>query len=175
MLEIRLSPEDGTAVFHFTGTSEETLNCLNAPKAITHSAVIYSLRCLINIDIPLNQGCLALIEVIIPEGTVLNPSRHAAACAGNSVTSQRITDVILGAFGASAASQGCVNVFGFGMGGKDASGVDVPGFGYIETIAGGHGAGPTWAGTSGVLTSMSNTRCADPEVYELRYPVTLQQ
>ena len=175
-LEVRLNPENGTAVFDFTGTSEETLNCLNAPKAITHSAVIYCLRCLINVDIPLNQGCLAPIEVIIPEGTVLNPSRHAAVCAGNSITSQRITDVILGAFHASAASQGCVNVFGFGMGGKDAAtGADVPGFGYIETIAGGHGAGPTWEGTSGVHTNMSNTRCADPEVYELRYPVILRR
>ena len=174
-LEIRLNGEDGTADFDWTGTSEETLNCLNAPKAITHSAIIYCLRVLINIDIPLNQGCLAPINVIIPEGTVLNPSRYAAVCAGNSITSQRITDVILGAFGASSASQGCVNVFGFGMGGKDETGQEVPGFGYIETIAGGHGAGPHWAGTSGVHTNMSNTRCADPEVYELRYPVILRQ
>lgn len=96
-------------------------------------------------------------------------------CAGNSITSHRITDVIPGAFEASAASQGCVNVFGFGIGGKDASGKDVPGFGYIETIAGGHGAGPDWSGTPGVHTDMSNTRCADPEVYELRYPVILRQ
>ena len=175
-LEIRLNPEDGTAAFDFTGTSDETLNCLNAPKAITHSCVIYCLRCLIDVDIPLNQGCLAPIDVIIPEGTILNPSSYAAVCAGNSITSQRITDVILGAFGAMAASQGCVNVFGFGMGGKDEStGADIPGFGYIETIAGGHGAGPGWDGTSGVHTHMSNTRCADPEVYELRYPVILRR
>ncbi|QKX60219.1 uncharacterized protein TRUGW13939_07362 [Talaromyces rugulosus] len=174
-LEIRLNGEDGTAVFDFTGTSEETLNCLNTPKAITYSAVIYCLRCLINMDIPLNQGCLAPIEIIIPEGTILNPSPYAAVCAGNSVTSQRIADLILGAFGAIAASQGCVNVFGFGKGGKDSSGKEIPGFGYIETIAGGHGAGPTWAGTSGVHVHMSNTRCADPEVYELRYPVILRR
>lgn len=174
-LEVRINAEGGTAEFDFSGTSEETLNCLNSPKAITHSAVIYSLRCLINMDIPLNQGCLAPINVIVPEGTILNPSPYAAVCAGNSITSHRITDVILGAFEASAASQGCVNVFGFGIGGKDASGKDVPGFGYIETIAGGHGAGPDWSGTSGVHTNMSNTRCADPEVYELRYPVILRQ
>lgn len=174
-LEVRINPEAGTADFDFTGTSNEALNCLNAPKAITYSAVIYSLRCLINMDIPLNQGCLAPINVIIPEGTILNPSPYAAVCAGNCITSQRITDVILGAFEASAASQGCVNVFGFGMGGKDGSGQEIPGFGYIETIAGGHGAGPNWAGASGVHTNMSNTRCADPEVYELRYPVILRQ
>jgi 5-oxoprolinase (ATP-hydrolysing) len=174
-LEVRLNGEEGTAEFDFTGTSEETLNCLNAPKAITYSAVIYALRCLIDMDIPLNQGCLAPISIIIPEGTVLNPSPYAAVCAGNSITSQRINDVILGAFGAIAASQGCVNVFGFGKGGKTSSGDEIPGFGYIETIAGGHGAGPTWAGTSGVHTHMSNTRCADPEVYELRYPIILRQ
>ncbi|VUC23980.1 unnamed protein product [Clonostachys rosea] len=174
-LEIRIHEESGTADFDFTGTSEETLNCLNAPKSITYSCIIYSLRCLIDVDIPLNQGCLVPINVIIPEGTVLNPSQYAAVCAGNSITSQRITDVILGAFGAIAASQGCVNVFGFGMGGKNAAGVDVPGFGYIETIAGGHGAGPGWNGTSGVHTNSSNTRCADPEVFELRLPVILRQ
>ncbi|KAJ5100380.1 hypothetical protein N7456_006432 [Penicillium angulare] len=174
-LEVRINEKEGTADFDFTGTSEETLNCLNSPKAITYSAIIYSLRCLINMDIPLNQGCLAPVNVIIPEGTVLNPSHYAAVCAGNSITSQRITDVILGAFGAIAASQGCVNVFGFGMGGKDETGKEVPGFGYIETIAGGHGAGPGWNGTSGVHINMSNTRCADPEVYELRYPVILRQ
>ncbi|KAH7029536.1 Hydantoinase B/oxoprolinase-domain-containing protein [Microdochium trichocladiopsis] len=174
-LEIRIDAETGLADFDFTGTSQEAFNCLNTPKAITHSAVIYSLRCLINVDIPLNQGCLAPINVIIPEGTILNPSRYAAVCAGNSITSQRVTDVILGAFKAMAASQGCVNVFAFGMGGKDASGKDVPGFGYIETIAGGHGAGPSWHGTSGVHVNMTNTRCADPEVYESRYPVILRQ
>lgn len=174
-LNISIDTETGDAVFDFTGTSEETLNCLNTPKAITHSCIIYSLRCLINIDIPLNQGCMAPIRVILPEGCVLNPSPYAAVCAGNSITSQRVTDVVLGAFDASAASQGCVNVFGFGMGGKDASGQEKPGFGYIETIAGGHGAGDGWHGTSGVHTNMSNTRCADPEVYELRYPVILRQ
>ena len=107
-LDIRRYPEDGTAAFNFTGTSEETLNCLNALKAITHSCVIYCLRCLIDVDIPFNQACLAPIEVIISEGTILNTSRYAAVCAGNIITSQRITYVILGAFGAMAASQGCV-------------------------------------------------------------------
>ncbi|KAF3066446.1 hypothetical protein GL218_09024 [Daldinia childiae] len=175
VLQIQIDGETGNAVFDFTGTSEETLNCLNAPKAITYSAVIYSLRCLINQDIPLNQGCIAPIDIILPEGTILNPSPWAAVCAGNSITSQRVTDVILGAFHAMAASQGCVNVFGFGIGGTDDSGNEVPGFGYIETIAGGSGAGPTWHGASGVHTNMSNTRCADPEVYELRYPVILRR
>lgn len=174
-LEIRIDPETGNSAFDFTGTGRETFNCMNAPKAIAHSAVIYCLRALINVDIPLNQGCLEPIDVIIPEGTVLNPSGYAAVCAGNPTTSQRITDVILGAFGACAASQGDTNIISFGTGGKDADGKEIPGFGVGETICGGSGAGPGWHGTSGVHVHMTNTRITDPEVYELRYPIILRQ
>lgn len=149
-LEIRIDTETGSADFDFTGTGLETFNCLNAPKAIAHSAIIYSLRCLINVDIPLNQGCLAPCNVIIPSATLLNPSGYAACCAGNPITSMRITDVVLGAFEACAASQGCVNIVSFGMGGQDAHGNVIPGFGVGETICGGSGAGPYWHGTSAV-------------------------
>lgn len=79
-LEVRIDPRTGAADFDFSGTGRETFNCLNAPKAIAHSAIIYCLRCLINVDIPLNQGCLAPCNVIIPEGTLLNPSGAAAVC-----------------------------------------------------------------------------------------------
>jgi 5-oxoprolinase (ATP-hydrolysing) len=174
-LKIRINEETGSAEFDFTGTGHETFNCLNAPKAIAHSAIIYVLRALINMDIPLNEGCLAPVNVIIPEGTLINPSGHAAVCAGNPITSQRITDVVLGAFRACAASQGCCNIISFGMGGLDENGVDIPGFGVGETICGGSGAGPDWHGTSGVHVHMTNTRITDPEVYELRYPVILRQ
>ena len=174
-LEIRIDPETGDSAFDFTGTGRETFNCLNAPKAIAHSAIIYCLRALVDVDIPLNQGCLEPINVIIPEGTLLNPSGHAAVCAGNPTTSQRITDVILGAFAACAASQGDCNIISFGMGGKDIHGNEIPGFGVGETICGGSGAGPTWHGTSGVHVHMTNTRITDPEVYELRYPIILRQ
>ncbi|KAJ5088919.1 Hydantoinaseoxoprolinase N-terminal [Penicillium angulare] len=175
-LEIRIDEETGAADFDFTGTGRETFNCLNAPRAIAHSAIIYSLRALIDVEIPLNQGCLAPVNVIIPPGTLLNPSGHAAVCAGNPITSQRITDVVLGAFGACAASQGCCNIISFGMGGIDPkTGIDVPGFGVGETICGGSGAGSTWHGTSGVHVHMTNTRITDAEVYELRYPVILRQ
>ena len=174
-LEIRINNQTGSAEFDFTGTGRETFNCLNAPKAIAHSAIIYCLRCLINVDIPLNQGCLVPIDVIIPPGTLINPSGAAAVCAGNPITSQRITDVILGAFGACAASQGCCNIISFGMGGLDRNGKEIPGFGVGETICGGSGAGPTWHGTSGVHCHMTNTRITDPEVYELRYPIILRQ
>lgn len=174
-LEIRIDGATGNAEFDFTGTGRETFNCLNAPKAIAHSAIIYCLRALINVDIPLNQGCLEPINVIIPEGTLLNPSGHAAVCAGNPTTSQRITDTILGAFGACAASQGDCNIISFGMGGKDAQGNDVKGFGVGETICGGSGAGPYWNGTSGTHVHMTNTRITDVEVYEIRYPIILRQ
>ncbi|KAJ4259004.1 hypothetical protein NW762_008092 [Fusarium torreyae] len=176
-LQIRIDCETGDAEFDFTGTSEETYNCMNTPPAVTYSCIIYSLRCLIDVDIPLNQGCLAPVKVTIPEGSFLNPSPYAAVCAGNSVTSQRVVDVIFGAFDSIAASQGCVNVFGFGIGGgrNPVTGEEIAGFGYIETIGGGHGAGPGWHGASGLHTNTSNTRCADPEVYELRYPVILRR
>lgn len=174
-LKITIDPGSGDSTFDFTGTGRETFNCLNAPKAIAHSAIIYCLRALINQDIPLNQGCLAPIKVIIPDRTLLNPSEYAAVCAGNPITSQRITDVVLGAFGACAASQGCCNIISFGAGGLDVSGNEVPGFGVGETICGGSGAGPSWHGTSGVHVHMTNTRITDPEVYELRYPIILRQ
>lgn len=174
-LEVRIDKQTGSADFDFTGTGRETFNCLNAPKAIAHSAIIYCLRCLINVDIPLNQGCLAPCNVIIPSGTLLNPSGNAAVCAGNPITSQRITDVILGAFQACAASQGCCNILSFGTGGRDESGNEIPGFGVGETICGGSGAGPSWHGTSAVHCHMTNTRITDPEVYELRYPIILRQ
>lgn len=174
-LSITIDPLSGDSTFDFTGTGRETFNCLNAPKAIAHSAIIYSLRALINTDIPLNQGCLAPVSVIIPERTLLNPSGNAAVCAGNPITSQRITDVVLGAFGACAASQGCCNILSFGIGGQDSNGTQLPGYGVGETICGGSGAGPTWHGTSGVHVHMTNTRITDPEVYELRYPVILRE
>jgi 5-oxoprolinase (ATP-hydrolysing) len=88
---------------------------LNAPPAVTASAVIYCLRCLVpDIDIPLNQGCLAPVELKIPNGCLLNPSDSAAVVGGNVLTSQRVTDVVLKAFNACAASQGCMNNLTFG-------------------------------------------------------------
>jgi len=166
-LRLKLSVDgvQGTAKFDFTGTDPEMYGNSNAPRAITSSAIIYCLRCLVNAEIPLNQGCLNPIEIIVPENTFLNPSAKAAVVGGNVLTSQRITDVVLKAFEACAASQGCMNNLTFGDGQ----------FGYYETIAGGAGAGPTWHGKSGVHTHMTNTRITDPEVLEQRYPVLLRQ
>jgi len=94
---------------------------------------------------------------------------------GNVLTSQRVTDVVLKAFRACAASQGDCNNLTFGFGGNQSGSEEIKGFGYYETIAGGSGAGPTWDGTSGVHTHMTNTRITDAEVFERRYPVILRE
>lgn len=165
-LRIEIDRSSGSAVFDFTGTGYEMLGNLNAPPAVTASAVIYCLRCLLpETDIPLNQGCLAPITIKIPNNCLLNPSANAAVVGGNVLTSQRVTDVILRAFSACAASQGCMNNLTFG---DDT-------MGYYETIAGGAGAGPTWHGCSGVHTHMTNTRITDVEILERRYPVIVRQ
>ena len=152
-LALTIDRKSGTAVFDFSGTGKELWGNLNAPKAVTYSAILYTLRCLVKQDIPLNQGCLNPISIIIEEGSLLAPSETAAVVGGNVLTSQRITDVVLKAFGAAAGSQGCMNNLTFGN----------DNFGYYETIGGGAGAGPTWHGQSGVHTHMTNTRITDPE------------
>ena len=164
-LAVEINQEDWTAHFDFTGTGFEVLSNLNAPTSVCKSAVIYSLRCLVDAEIPLNQGCLDPIRITIPSGSILDPSDSAAVVGGNVLTSQRITDVIFKAFQACAASQGCMNNLTFGDGS----------FGYYETICGGAGAGPTWAGASGVHTHMTNTRITDVEVMERRYPVVVRE
>lgn len=150
--------EDGGAVFDFTGTSTEMYSNMNAPPAVTYSTIIYMMRLLIGADIPLNQGCLAAAQVIIPEGTFLNPSVGPAVCCGNTHTSQRVADLLLQAFEAAAGSQGDMNCFAFfDQGGYDPDGTPRLGYGYKygETICGGEGAGPIWHGASGVQIHMT--------------------
>uniref|UniRef100_A0A3Q1FS04 5-oxoprolinase, ATP-hydrolysing n=1 Tax=Acanthochromis polyacanthus TaxID=80966 RepID=A0A3Q1FS04_9TELE len=164
-LRVQINKEEGSAVFDFTGTGTEVWGNCNAPRAITLSALIYCLRCMVGQDIPLNQGCLAPIKVIIPPGSILQPSQNAAVVGGNVLTSQRVVDVIFRAFEVCAASQGCMNNISFGS----------ERVGYYETVAGGAGAGPGWNGRSGVHSHMTNTRITDPEILEKRYPVILEQ
>jgi 5-oxoprolinase (ATP-hydrolysing) len=174
-LQITIAPE-GSATFDFTGTGSQVYGNTNAPIAITHSAIIYCLRSLIVSDIPLNQGCLNSVSVVIPEKSLLSPTKGVGVVGGNVLTSQRITDVILLAFRACAASQGCCNNLTFGTGGiNPLTNEHVEGFGYYETIGGGTGAGPTWDGQSGVHSHMTNTRITDPEIFEKRYPCILRQ
>ncbi|OCF36240.1 cytoplasmic protein [Kwoniella heveanensis BCC8398] len=176
MLKIVIDENAGSAVFDFEGTGPELRGNLNAPICVVHAAVIYCLRSMIGEDIPLNAGCLVPINIKIPEGSLLSPSPESAVCGGNVMTSQRITDVVLLAFKACAASQGCCNNLTFGAGGKDNETGEVSeGWGYYETIAGGSGAGKGWHGTSGVHCHMTNTRITDPEILERRYPVILHE
>ncbi|KAM3860480.1 5-oxoprolinase-like [Diretmus argenteus] len=163
-LRVQINEEEGSAVFDFTGTGTEVWGNCNAPRAITLSALIYCLRCMVGQDIPLNQGCLTPIKVVIPSGSILQPSQNAAVVGGNVLTSQRVVDVIFRAFEVCAASQGCMNNISFG---SEKSG-------YYETVAGGAGAGPGWNGRSGVHSHMTNTRITDPEILEKRYPVILE-
>jgi 5-oxoprolinase (ATP-hydrolysing) len=164
-LALTIDRRDGSATLDFEGTGTEIWGNCNAPKAVTKSAILYCLRCLIKKDLPLNYGCLIPITIIVPKGSLLDPSPEAAVVGGNVLTSQRITDVVLKAFGVAAASQGCMNNFTFG---NDR-------FGYYETVGGGAGAGDGWHGQTGVHTHMTNTRITDPEILERRYPVLLRQ
>ncbi|CAI5480798.1 unnamed protein product [Closterium sp. Yama58-4] len=164
-LRISIHPSSGSAHFDFTGTSPEVYGNWNAPTAVTTAAIIYCLRCLVDSEIPLNQGCLAPVRITLPLHSLLSPSDTAAVVGGNVLTSQRVTDIILATFAAAANSQGCMNNLTFGDGT----------FGYYETIAGGVGAGPTWQGEDGVQSHMTNTRITDPEVLERRYPVLMRR
>ncbi|MDH3973246.1 MAG: hydantoinase B/oxoprolinase family protein [Deltaproteobacteria bacterium] len=155
-------PESIRCIIDFTGTgSEHKSDNLNAPLSVTRSAVLYVLRSLIKEDIPLNSGCLKPIRIIVPEGSLLNPAYPSPVASGNVETSQRIVDVLLGAFGVAAASQGTMNNFIFQVEG------DTP---YYETIAGGSGAMAGHDGASGVQVHMTNTRMTDPEILEVRHP-----
>ncbi|TCD69315.1 hypothetical protein EIP91_008071 [Steccherinum ochraceum] len=174
-LRVEINEQDGSAVLDFQGTGCEVRGNLNAPISVVHSAVIYCMRAMLDMDIPLNAGCLVPLTIKLPEGSLLLPSKTAAVCGGNVLTSQRIVDVVLKAFHACAASQGCTNNLTFGAGGKDKDGKNVTGWGYYETIAGGSGAGPGWHGTSGVHTHITNTRIGDVEILERRYPVLIHQ
>jgi 5-oxoprolinase (ATP-hydrolysing) len=145
----------------FTGTAAEHPGNLNAPRAVTVAAVIYTLRCLVGTAIPLNSGCLVPIDLTIPAGSLLDPSPGRAVAGGNVETSQRIVDVLLGALGLAAASQGTMNNLTLGD----------ERFGYYETIAGGAGATAEADGADAVHSHMTNTRITDPEVLEARYPL----
>jgi 5-oxoprolinase (ATP-hydrolysing) len=161
---IEIDRASRSAKIDFTGTSAQLNNNFNAPAAVCKAAVLYVFRSLVDDDIPLNAGCLKPLEIIIPEGCLLNPKYPAAVVAGNVETSQNITDCLYGALGVMSASAGTMNNFTFGN----------EKYQYYETICGGSGAGADFDGTDAVQTHMTNSRLTDPEVLELRFPVLVE-
>ena len=163
-VKITIDRQNHHAKIDFTGTSEQLTSNFNAPLAVTQAAVLYVFRTLVDDNIPLNAGCLKPIEIIVPDGCMLNPTYPAAVVAGNVETSQKIVDALYGALGVMAASQGTMNNFTFGN----------SKYQYYETICGGAGAGANFHGTDGIHTHMTNSLITDPEVLESRYPVMLE-
>jgi 5-oxoprolinase (ATP-hydrolysing) len=154
----------------FTGTSPVHSGNLNATNAIVRSAVLYVLRLMLQEDLPLNEGLLEPVELILPN-SLLNPSftgdatRDPAVVGGNVEVSQRLVDTLIQAFDLQACSQGTMNNFLFGN----------ERFGYYETIAGGTGAGKGYHGADALHSHMTNTAITDPEIIEQRYPVRLRE
>jgi len=164
-VRIRVDKKARSATFDFTGTSDQLPDNFNAPYSIVRAASLYVVRTLIDDAIPMNDGCLRPIDLIVPEGSMLNPKYPAAVVAGNVETSQVVTDALFAATGRLAPSQGTMNNFTFGN----------ERYQYYETICGGSGAGPDHDGTSAVQTHMTNSRLTDPEILESRLPVRLDQ
>ena len=162
---VRINRKTGKAVFDFGGTSPAHARNFNAPKSVVYASVIYCLRVLLGEDMPLNDGIMRPIKLVIPAGGMLNPRPPAAVAAGNVEVSQNIADAVFAAFGACAHSQGTCNNFtlGFRGGGQ-----------YYETVCGGLGASPNAAGADAMQAHMTNSRASDPEVLENAHPLRLE-
>ncbi|MEW5770028.1 MAG: hydantoinase B/oxoprolinase family protein [Pseudomonadota bacterium] len=177
-VRIEVDRATGRARIDFAGTSPQQAGNLNAPASIAHSAVLYVFRTLLSghamvnplspaasaEDLPLNAGVLRPLDIRLPAGSLLNPVYPAAVVAGNVETSQALCDCLYGALGVLAASQGTMNNFSFGDGRLQ----------YYETVCGGAGAGPGFAGASAVHSHMTNSRLTDPEVLEHQFPARLE-
>jgi 5-oxoprolinase (ATP-hydrolysing) len=163
-VKINVNNKKREAIIDFTGSSPQHSGNLNAPSAVVKAAVLYVFRCLVQKEIPLNDGCLKPLRLIIPESSIINPEYPAAVFAGNVETSQYLVDSLLGALGIMAASQGTMNNFLWGNKHHQ----------YYETICGGAGAGNGFHGADAVHSHMTNTRLTDPEVLEWRFPVRLE-
>ncbi len=163
-VKVTIDAQARSATVDFAGTSGQLAGNFNAPSAVCRAAVLYVFRTLVDDDIPLNEGCLKPLNIIIPEGSMLAPRYPAAVVAGNVETCQVITDALYGALKVMAAAQGTMNNVTFGN----------AKYQYYETICGGSGAGPDFDGTSAVHTHMTNSRLTDPEILETRFPVLLE-
>lgn len=162
---VKVDREARHVTIDFTGSSATLPDNFNAPAPVVRAAALYVLRTMLDDPIPMNEGCLAPVTLIVPDNSMLSPTFPAAVVAGNVETSQVITDALFAAFGAMAGAQGTMNNFTFGNEACQ----------YYETIAGGSGAGPGFDGTSVIQTHMTNSRMTDPEVMETRFPVIVEE
>lgn len=166
-LAVNINYQNEMLTFDFNGTSPVNNNNLNANRSIVQSVILYVLRLLVDDDIPLNEGLMNSVNIILPT-CLLNPdfstSKLPAVVGGNTEVSQRLTDTLLKCFNIAACSQGTMNNVLFGN----------SKFGYYETICGGTGAGPDFNGHDAIHQHMTNTKITDPEILELRYPIRLE-
>jgi 5-oxoprolinase (ATP-hydrolysing) len=164
-VRIAVDHEQRSATIDFTGTSPQLDTNFNAPSSVATAAVLYVFRTLVADDIPLNDGCLRPLRIVIPPGSMLAPGYPAAVAAGNVETSQAITGALYAALGVQAEGSGTMNNVTFGN----------QKYQYYETVGSGSGAGDGFAGASVVQTHMTNSRLTDPEVLEWRFPVLLEE
>jgi len=166
-IEVTVTVDRATreAVIDFTGTSAQHDGNYNAPKSVCRAVVLYVFRTMVGAEIPLNEGCLKSLRIVVPEGSMLNPAYPAAVISGNTEVSQATCNALYGALQVIAGSQATMNNFVWG---NDE-------FQNYETIAGGTGAGPGFDGCDAVQSHMTNTRMTDPEILEKRFPVRLEE
>ncbi|MFF0082683.1 hydantoinase B/oxoprolinase family protein [Streptomyces canus] len=164
-VRVRVDRESRSATVDFTGTSAQLTTNFNAPFAVVNAAVLYVFRTLVDDDIPLNDGCLRPLDIVVPPGSMLAPEPPAAVVAGNVETSQAITGALYAALGVQAEGSGTMNNVTFGNERHQ----------YYETVASGSGAGDGFPGAPAVQTHMTNSRLTDPEVLEWRLPVRLDE
>ncbi|MCD9877265.1 hydantoinase B/oxoprolinase family protein [Streptomyces guryensis] len=164
-VRVRVDRENRRATVDFTGTSPQLASNFNAPFAVVNAAVLYVFRTLVADDIPLNDGCLRPLDIVVPPGSMLAPEPPAAVVAGNVETSQAITGALYAALGVQAEGSGTMNNVTFGNERHQ----------YYETVASGSGAGDGFPGAPAVQTHMTNSRLTDPEVLEWRLPVRLDE
>lgn len=161
---ITVDKDRRSARIDFTGTSDQDALNYNAPSAICRAVVLYVFRTMVGKNIPMNEGCLKPLELVVPEGSMINPRFPAAVISGNTEVSQAIAEALYGALQVMAGSQGTMNNFVYGNDRLQ----------NYETICGGTGAGPDFDGASAVHSHMTNTRMTDPEVLERRFPVRVE-
>ncbi|MEM7422581.1 MAG: hydantoinase B/oxoprolinase family protein, partial [Pseudomonadota bacterium] len=164
-IAVRVDPDARTADIDFSGTADRNAYNYNAPLAVCHAVVLYVFRTLVGAEIPLNEGCFKPLNIIAPEGSMINAQYPSAVIAGNTEVSQLMCNALIGALGVMAGSQATMNNYVWGN----------ERIQNYETICGGTGAGPDFDGCSAIQTHMTNTRGTDPEMLEFRFPVRLEE